>query len=255
MRSSVIGSASKWLGIIVCGGLGAFLSGYAAPLGATITGLREGGWNWQFLPFIIGGWVGGSLLALITITASQLARRRSPFALAAPLILPPIVAFVCGAVSFPILVGHSAAKARKSQKKLQASQEKYAALYQQLQRDPEIALREQWYLLYDEHGRAFNDSIKDPNIPYTLDLLKRFYAEAPVTRDVIFSHPACDTAFLSEHFQEAYDRAHSISYGMLASLVSNPNTPRELVEKVAQSETLPLGAVGPARRALKQDEW
>ena len=128
--------------------------------------------------------------------------------------------------------------------------DRYKTLYEELRRDPEIALREKWYELHREHREAFHDSLKDPAVPYTLDLLKRFYTEAPVTRDVIFSHPACDAAFLSEHFEEACERAASINLQMLAAIVSNPNTPRELVERVATSRVLPWGAVEPARRNL-----
>jgi hypothetical protein len=252
MSAHIAKTAGRWTGIVACGAVGGFLSAYAATMGATTTGLREGGWNWQFLPFVFGGWFFGAIIALVAIVLSVSRNWSLPLQLLVPVVAPPAIAFVGGAVSLPILIRAGEAEARRGREQFQASKAKYEALYEQLRRDPEIALREKWFELYDEHGRAFGDSLKDPTVPYTLSLLRRFYTEAPVTRDAIFAHPACDAAFLTDHYQEAYERAKEINYGMLAAIVSNPNTPRELVERVATSETLPWGAVEPAQRNLKR---
>ena len=252
LSSSTFRASLTGLAILLCALAGAFFCGMTTPLGATITGLREGGWNWQYLPFVYGGWIGGGAIAIIGIIFCSIRDLGAPASGVTALLLPPALGLIFGAISFPLLAHSNRIQEQAAQQRLEASAKTYAELYEILRRDPEIALRERWYAIYDEHVRVFGDSLKDPTVPYSLQLLKRFYDEAPTTRDGIFAHPACDSTFLSEHFQEAYERAVSINYGMLASIVSNPDTPIELVEKVASSDSLPMGAVGPARTALEK---
>ncbi len=83
-------------------------------------------------------------------------------------------------------------------------------------------------------------------------MLTRLYVEAPQFRIAILSHPRCPTNLLTENFQEAYEKSFNHSYEMLAAIVSNPNTPIELVEKVANAHDVPGGAVYPAQCELKR---
>jgi len=221
MNSSIAASSAKAVGILFAAATGAFICGFTTTFGATITGLREGGWNWQFMPFLFGGWIGGIIFAIIAISICASRRLGTSEIVIGSLFIPPFAEIILGAISFPLISHAQYAQEQENKKRLETSKSTYSTLYEALKRDPEIALREKWYSIYDEHIRVFNDSLTDPKVPYSLTLLKRFYNEAPTTRDAIFSHPSCDTAFLSEHFQEAYDRAFAINYGMLASIVSN----------------------------------
>jgi hypothetical protein len=57
---------------------------------------------------------------------------------------------------------------------------------------------------------------------------------------------------LAGHFEEAWQQCHGIGDEELVNIVSNPNTPLELVEKVASSHA-PLGrATDAAKRALEK---
>jgi hypothetical protein len=124
----------------------------------------------------------------------------------------------------------------------------------ELQADPTIAMRERWFEAKDERYYAFRSSFGDPTIHYTEDMLKQIYDQAPTMRDYIFLSPACSREFLVAHYSEAYDRsAKQGSDTMLESIVSNANTPIELVQQVVQAEVqLPYEVNLCARRALEK---
>jgi hypothetical protein len=118
--------------------------------------------------------------------------------------------------------------------------------------DPQIAIRERWDIANDSRWKIFSDSFGNAKIKYTEPLLKQIYTNCPGMREFLFRDPACSAEFLSAHFDEAYERCKNINYEMLASIVSNVNTPIDLVQKVATSGDLPVGAVYPARNQLKE---
>lgn len=61
---------AKWTGSFAVVAVTTFLSGYAALVGAQAGGLREGGWNWQFLPPLFYGWLGGFIVSLICLAVA-----------------------------------------------------------------------------------------------------------------------------------------------------------------------------------------
>jgi len=121
-----------------------------------------------------------------------------------------------------------------------------------IQRNPGVVLSEHWDKSPDSAKQtAFRESFGDPAVNYSLDMLMRIYEDAPAMRDYVFFHRACSTEFIVEHFKEAYDRCDKISYTMLAGMMSNPNTPIELIEQVAKAN-LPVGATHTAQYALEK---
>ena len=122
-----------------------------------------------------------------------------------------------------------------------------------IEADPEIVLREHW----DGPGNSYHygaywQSFGDPAVHYTASQLQRIYDEAPAMRDYVFQQPACTPEFITARFQEAWARQPKISYVLLANIATNPNTPLEVVEKIAQTPGLPVGATQPAQAALKK---
>ena len=237
--------------MVVCAIIGAALCGFAAPLGAMAVGLEKGGWNWQFIPFVVGGWVGGAVIALILFLIGLNFRDRDIWPYSLLFIGPPITALVLGAVSYPLFVYAEERRSARAQAERAEFEARYDALYDKLRADPTLAFRDKWHLRRDEYGRVFGDSLRNGDVAFTLEQLKALYEESPAA-SAIFLHPACDTEFLAAHFDEAYEKALQVNYGMLAAIVSNPNTPRHLIEKVANSEDIPAGAVYPARDTLKK---
>lgn len=123
----------------------------------------------------------------------------------------------------------------------------------EIRTSPSVIFQKGWHLSDDPLTvRAVTASFRDPGTCYSAEMLERLYVEAPRYRPGVLANPACPPHLLVDHFQEAYERAGSASYEMLAAIVSNPNTPTELVEKVATSQTIPVGAVYPARKELKR---
>lgn len=248
---SAVNTALNVLGILLAVIIGAVLCAYSTTWGATWAGLKGGGWGWQFLPFLCGGFAFGVLTGSLASIICFSRRLGEVAALIAAAMIPAIAGFPLGAATY---VASSHAEQQRQieyANRQRVSEQNYAVLIEKVRRDPEIVLRERWFAEFDERQKAFTDSLTDPQVGYSLSFLKKLYAEAPETRDALFISPGCDAAFLTEHFQEAWDRAEHINYGMLASIVSNPNTPVELVEKVAQSSTLPMGSVEPAQKALQ----
>lgn len=156
---------------------------------------------------------------------------------------------VTAPIQVPVLAASAASKASTKEKHEKARLLE-SELVKVIAADPSVALREDWAAKSDSHYRVFLNSFSDDQVRYTPELLEEIYDRVPSMRDYLFRSKACTTEFLVRHFDEAYDRSFGISYTRLASIVSNPNTPLPLVEKVARSETIPGGAVQPARNAL-----
>jgi len=130
---------------------------------------------------------------------------------------------------------------------------KHKTYREMIQKDPGVVLSEHWDKSPDSAKQtAFRESFSDHTVNYSLDMLVRIYEAAPTMRDYVFFHRACSTEFILSHFKEAYERSDKISYTMLAGMMNNPNTPIELIEQVAESNQLPVGAVYPARYALEK---
>lgn len=139
-----------------------------------------------------------------------------------------------------------------SERKLAKKNRLEAKLTKEIEADPSIGLRDQWDNKSHTHSKMFTESFSNDRVKYTPALLEMIYEQVPEQRDYLFRSKACTPTFLAKHFDEAYDRCLQKSYGRLASIVANPNTPLPLVKKVARSKTICSGAVLPAQEALKK---
>ena len=245
-------SSSSWVkrfGIVVCWVIGVFCCGYGAYFGAVISGMRDGPQGLGTILFFLSGClVGAIVITVVFITLSTKGKSYASYGLSA--IIVPVVAVIISAVVIPIMSYVDSKGSERRQEISEASKNKYDLLYLQIQKNPEIAIQENWGDGNYEHALVFEASWADDNVPYTLDQLKRIYAGNPRAYN-IFHHPSCTTDFLASHFASAYDDAFSISQSKLTAIVSNPKTPRELILKVANSRELGVGCVYPARRTLE----
>ena len=121
-----------------------------------------------------------------------------------------------------------------------------------LEEDPSIAIKENWDELNSPKRDAFIASFSNPKVKYTTNMVEDIYRTLPDLRRYLYRSQSCSPKFLAAHFDEAYQRSIHSNYDELASIVSNPNTPLELVEKVASSKKIPMAAVYPAREILKK---
>jgi hypothetical protein len=114
------------------------------------------------------------------------------------------------------------------------NQRRWERLMPSLENDPSIAFRERWDTSTNYVKRAaFEKSFADPNVKYSEGLLETIYQSCPQIRDAVLTSQSCSKEFLAKHFDDEFARAHKWEWKGLDNLISNPNTPIELVEKVA----------------------
>ena len=163
-------------------------------------------------------------------------------------------------VTFPVqapivvpyfLIGTAGAAAEERGAKAQADAHKQ--LMPLLEKDPALGLKERWDLKKDLHRWVFIQSFSNPKIKYTDALLEEIHQTCPSIRDCVFSCQSCSKDFLTRHFDEEFERAKNpANQGGLAAIVSNTNTPIDLVEKAASTKEFTSGVILPAEQALSQ---
>jgi len=223
--------------LVLCSGLGVLV--------ALSLPRHESDWiGARFILAIVGGIVAGAILS-VACAAVSFARHEQRRVWCLPTALPALLILLgCVGTLLQEVVGRYQAKAADA-----ARLEARAAI----EADPEIVLREHWDRPGNEyHYAAYRNSFGDPQVHYTASQLQRIYDEAPAMRDNVFQHPACPPEFITARFEEAWPRRSNISYVMLANIAANPNTPLVVIEKIAQTPGLPVGATQPAKDALKK---
>jgi len=90
----------KVLAGIICGALAVWSAGISAGIGAGVGGLREGGWNWQFLPSIYLGWLAGFLITLVLAVIIFTRSIRWYLQLPAILLAAPVTTFVVSSLFY-----------------------------------------------------------------------------------------------------------------------------------------------------------
>jgi hypothetical protein len=250
MSANSVIQISGRLGIVLLAAASAFLSGKACIYGAMATGLREGGWNWQFIPFLFGGWAFGAFVGLMVAIAGFLSFSHRPLTtLLASFLGPVVLSTVAGAIAFPVLRCFGEAQAKINQEEHKSQKVEKAAILRAAQVDANVVIRERWLDKWNLRREILNEAMADGGIPFTQKQLSAIYETWRYPR--VFLHPSCTPDFLTQHFGAALEKAYNVSYEELAAIVSNPRTPIALVQEVASSSILPWGAVGPARQTLE----
>ncbi len=122
-----------------------------------------------------------------------------------------------------------------------------------LENNPTLGIMERWDLKKDQHKRVFLESFSNPKVKYTDELLEKIHQTCPSIQDCVFHSQSCSREFLARHFDEEFERGKNPAYqGALMAIVSNPNTPLELVEKVASTQGFAGGVSISAEHALRQ---
>jgi len=112
----------------------------------------------------------------------------------------------------------------------------YAA---QIKMDPEIVLRERWFV-WDDSDRVgakakarwdvFEKSFQpnELNAPYTADHLRRIYEQSPFSRPWVASHPLCPRDLIEQLWPSLFSLR---DVSMIEGVIKNPTTPRHLLEE------------------------
>jgi hypothetical protein len=120
-----------------------------------------------------------------------------------------------------------------------------------LESNPKTALAERWDIKNSARRRVFVDSFSNPNVKYDDDFLEAIYQTCPTLQDDIFRSQSCSKEFLARHFDEIFKQSSVwVFQHRIDNLISNPNTPIELVQKVATTPNYPPAAAALAKRIL-----
>ncbi len=107
---------TKCLGGVVAVAAATFLSGFTALAGARATGLQEGGWNWQFMPPLFFGYLGGFVISLICLAATGSLTLSYSRRLAVTFVVPLLITFGVSGIAYFIILspeGRAAASHRQ----------------------------------------------------------------------------------------------------------------------------------------------
>lgn len=128
-----------------------------------------------------------------------------------------------------------------------------ARLVAMIRESPQVIFDKGWQLSEDPLIiQAVMASFANTNAHYEADMLERLYSESPRYRALVLAHPKSPLHLLTDNFETAYERAFHVSSEELEAIVSNAQTPIALVQKVADSQSLPFGAVRAARDELRR---
>jgi hypothetical protein len=106
-----------------------------------------------------------------------------------------------------------------------------------LENDPTVALKERWDIKNNTRCLVFEKSFSNPNVKYNDDELEEIYQTCPSVREYVFRCKSCSKEFLARHFDEEFERSKNWALRAgLVNIVDNPNTPIELIEKVASAK-------------------
>lgn len=110
-----------------------------------------------------------------------------------------------------------------------------------LESDSGIAQRERWDVKNKWRKIVFINSFTNSTVRYTDELLEDIYQTCPSVRDHVFRSHFCSEQLLRRHFDEEFDRdnSHASFPNGLKNIITNPNTPIDLVEKAATANGHP----------------
>jgi hypothetical protein len=227
--------ATLWIiGILLCG-VSAWLSGYTAVWGGSVAGLKEGGWNWQFIPFLFGGWIGGfivglSLFAFIRRTAHRVTA----------VLLVPLLAFGAGAALQTVEKHKDRRRAAEHAAQMKPWLE---ALNAQIRTDPEVAVREKWHRMdhADPRWSLLYDTLLGTEVGFSERQLFEFQQGDREMSIRVLESPSATPEFLRRKVDSAMLMASKERMDdWLMALIANPNTPADELERVRRvAETFP----------------
>ncbi len=164
---------------------------------------------------------------------------------------PVTLIFSIPSVCFLLWLGGYFIEDFTRRRRAESEEELFRKTYTSIQKDPSLLRSRDWSKAAPPERRAFSNSLEFGTAPYISEDIVYVYETYSAIN--AFRHPACPESLLTEHFEQAWDLCESgQSYGMLAAICSNPNTPVELLERVAGSKSLASGAVRPAQKTLEK---
>jgi len=226
--------------------IGMVFSGWAAVAGAGAAG-RDFRAGYPFPDFMaLGLFLLGLVIvplgvAFIVAVARGLSRGRI---LATPLSILLAILFVGPAVSW--IIGYRiqipyTRRLAEDRKLHELRNETYRQFREQIEKDPEIVLRERWFewdstdkagakahARWDVYVDSFEPRERKLKVSYTVDQLRKIYEQSPFSRPMVATHPLCPPELIEAIWPTLLtlrDRTTA------EHVIANPATPRHLLEE------------------------
>lgn len=115
-----------------------------------------------------------------------------------------------------------------------------------------VGYRKNWQRQGLPYRITFQDSFKNPEIPYTIEDIRIIYHDMPDMRPYLFYSLACTPEFLAECFDEALLAAqNNAAPDQLIGIAANPNTPMHIIENIAVLDTRHWKVNATAKKVLE----
>ena len=223
--------------------IAALLSGIVAIKGAIFSGHDpSAGWPFPDLTGLAIFLSATLACPVLSIFSAKLLFRNFPKShyhiIVTNLLIPPLIAFPIGSIVYQWNEKQSIRDSLTTARVSQSDLAKNDVLQAILVSDPEIALRERWFAQKRDNEilrYLFTESLKKVSVNYSPDQLARIYKEAPDVRSLVVANPACDSAFLADHWIHALGEAQVGNDEILIAIVANPKTPRALLQNLKSS--------------------
>lgn len=179
----------------------------------------------------------GLVTALITFPLAMVALRQRAFRsrLAESLITSVSLAFLSGFVIYRLNDRYDPAEVNEG---MQAARQRYVEYYAALRTNPGIVVQEKWYRDEMPQQDAYHDSLKDPAVAYTPEILSKIYQSDIDGHEKIriLEHPACDLLLMESEFHRLFEeQSHYVDDNLLEALLKHPRAKDAWFERLAGS--------------------
>lgn len=179
----------------------------------------------------------GLVTALIAFPLAMVGLRRRAFRsrMAESMITSVTLAFLSGFVIYRLNDRYDPAEVNEG---MQAARQRYVEYYAALRTDPGIVVQQQWYRNEMPQRDAYHDSLKDPAVPYTPEILSKIYQSRIDGFDKvrILEHPACDPLLLESEFHRMFEEPFGYDdANLLEALLKHPRAKDAWFERLAGS--------------------
>lgn len=226
------------IALVVCAFFGAILS----VAGASLAGMppaSSGSWNLAPLLYMVLGIA--TVAVALPLSMVFLKRMDFGFRLGTSIGVSIILAFLSGVAGYPLSILDAKRNAEKTKEKWREERLFYNESYAAIRSNPGIVVDKQWYVRWAPQWAAYFDSLADPAVRFTPEMLSEIYQgkiyEEHKSR--VLEHPAFDPKLLEAEFHRFFRQSlRGNDHVLLAAVLTNPQAKDEWFQIVAESPIL-----------------
>lgn len=224
--------------LVIC----AFFGAYLSVAGATLAGLPPvSSGSWDLAPLLYMGLGVASVLVALPLCMAVLKNMEFASKLGTSICVSVLLAFLSGVVGYPLAVLDAKHNATKARDKWREQRRFHDECYAAIRSNPEIVVEKQWYLRWAPEWNAYYESLNDPSVIYTPEVLSRIYRGGIYKEHTsrLLEHPAFDPKLLETEFHRLFGQAlRGKDDFSLAAVLTNPQAKDAWFQAVAESPIL-----------------